>query len=234
MSTPTSLIRLGSRRLAVDIARPGTGYRGPRFDWSSFVTQVTLDDTHTFCGTEGTTESHGGAGLCCEFGQAAAVAFSQASPGERFLKPGVGLLTRPDAVPYRFFASYAVEPFEICTETDADSLTFTIQSRLCNGYALRLVRRFTVNANRLRMSVMLHNTGTQPIITEEYCHNFIAINGKGPGPGLSLSTGFDFSHKDAKQILHFHRNIANWQCSPQHPFSSPAPTCNGRPAPIGC
>lgn len=221
MNSETSLIRIRSRRLAIDIARPGTRYTGARFDWSSFVNQVTLDDTHTFCGSEGTSEANGGAGLCCEFAPATAVAFAQAAPGERFVKPGVGLLTRPDAASYKFFSPYAVEPFEMSTQTTANSVTFTIEPRPCNGYAMRVIRRLTVDDNRLRMTVLLENTGTQPIATEEYCHNFIAINGQGPGPGLALTTGFKFAHKDARQVVNIQQNIARWESCPQRAFYLP-------------
>lgn len=224
MTTQTSPIRLHSERLSVDIARPGAGYQGARFDWSSFITQVTLDGTHTFCAAEGTSGSDKGvkgAGLCCEFGPQTAVAFSQAAPGERFLKPGVGLLTRPDAAPYRFFASYDVEPFDIDTETKTNAVVFTIQPRLCIGYAMRLVRRIEVQANQLRMTVHLENTGKHPIATEEYCHNFISINGHGPGPELSLTTGFSFAHNEARRIVQIKQNTATWDHRPQQPFFLP-------------
>lgn len=221
MNSDSSLIRLRTPRLAVDIARPGSQYTGPRFDWSSFVTQVTLDGTHTFCGSEGTTQANGGAGLCCEFAPNTAVAFAQAAPGERFVKPGVGLLTRPDATPYRFFGTYVVEPFEMSTEVAASSVTSTIEPRMCSGHAMRLIRTLTVDDNRLRMSVLLHNTGTQPIATEEYCHNFLAINGQGPGPGLALTMGFDFAHKDSRHVIHSHENTARWDHCPQRAFYLP-------------
>ncbi len=221
MNSNIPQIRLRTPRLAVDIARPGSRYIGPRFDWSSFVTQVTLDDTHTFCGSEGTSEADGGAGLCCEFAPNTAVAFAQAAPGERFVKPGVGLLTRPDAAPYKFFGAYAVEPFDISTETTPNSVAFTIEPRMCSGYAMRLVRTLTVGDNRLRMSVLLHNTGTQPIATEEFCHNFLAINGQGPGPGLSLTMGFDFAHKDARHVVDIQQNSAHWKNRPQRAFYLP-------------
>ena len=41
-------ILLCSDRLAVAIARPGTIYRGTRFDWTGFITQVTLEEKHIF------------------------------------------------------------------------------------------------------------------------------------------------------------------------------------------
>ena len=42
-------IRLHSDRLTVEIASPGTLYQGTRFDWTAFITQVTLDNQHTLC-----------------------------------------------------------------------------------------------------------------------------------------------------------------------------------------
>ena len=63
-------MQIVSSRLAVEISEPGTLYRGARFDWTGFVTQVTLDQQHTFCAPEALPGGRGtgGMGLCNEFG----------------------------------------------------------------------------------------------------------------------------------------------------------------------
>ncbi|MBE3039355.1 MAG: hypothetical protein IMZ62_11155, partial [Chloroflexi bacterium] len=47
--TEAERILLNSQRLEVEISTPGAAYHSTRFDWSGFITQVTLDGAHTFC-----------------------------------------------------------------------------------------------------------------------------------------------------------------------------------------
>jgi len=42
-ATSIAPIVLKSDQLTVEIAQPGVFYNGTRFDWSGFITQVTLD-----------------------------------------------------------------------------------------------------------------------------------------------------------------------------------------------
>ncbi len=216
-----NIIQLENERLTVEIARPGTLYRGRRFDWSSIITQVTLDRKHTFCAVEDAADPKGGIGLSCEFGLKKAVAYLEAGTGDGFLKPGVGILTRKGQEPYSCFVDYEAALFDVGITLSPDSVTFVSEPRDCNGYAMRLTRRITVDQNQLRMSVLVENTGRMPIITDEYCHNFIAINGQGPGPALTLRTGFPFAATGLSHMLALKRNKSTWDRSPQCPFYVP-------------
>jgi hypothetical protein len=176
-----SRIILRSNRLEVEIAAPETAYRGTRFDWSGFTTQVTLDEKHTFCAPEahGEVESTGGIGLCNEFGNDLPVGYEDAKPGEAFPKLGIGLLVRPDEMPYNFFRTYEIaKPFPIEVETIPHQACFTVQPVDCRGYAVRLVKTVRVEENLLTFDYQLENTGSNPTITNEYCHNFLCINEK--------------------------------------------------------
>src|SRR5512135_3483133 len=95
-------IQLHSDRLEVEISQPGAAYSGTRFDWSGFVTQVTLDGKHTYCIPESLVpgEGSGGIGLCNEFGIDSPVGFDETKPGDLFPKIGIGLLTRLDKPDY--------------------------------------------------------------------------------------------------------------------------------------
>jgi hypothetical protein len=216
--TAQPLLTIKSDRLAVAIAAPGSLYRGSRFDWSSFVTQVVLDASHTFCGTENPSAGKGGMGLCCEFGLGKPIGYNEALPGGQFVKPGVGLLTRPARKSYTFWTDYPVEPFAMLREDTLNAIAFTSEPRPCNGYALRLTRRLAVTQNHLDMHVVLQNTGEKPIATDEYCHNFITIDGHGTGPDLSLVTGFDFAHSEATGLVRTEGNVTRCAGVPATPF----------------
>jgi len=216
-----NLIQLKTERLTVEIARPGTLYRSGRFDWSSIITQVTLDRRHTFCAVEDANDPKGGIGLCCEFGMKKAVAYLEAATGEGFLKPGIGILTRNGAEPYSCFVDYAVAPFDVGITLSPDSVTFVAEPQDCRGYAMRLTRRIFVDKNNMRMTVLLENTGRKPIVTDEYCHNFIAINGQGPGSAMTLRTAFPFAVTASSHMLALQQNKATWDRSPHSPFYVP-------------
>lgn len=180
-------MRLETDRLSVDIAEPGTTYRGARFDWSSFITQVHLDGRHTFC----IPESQGGAGtggigLCNEFGPFSPIGFEETPVGEQFPKLGVGLLTRPDAAEYAFFRDYPIQPYSLRVETSPGVIRFEFAPLTCRGYAARLVKTVSVLGNSLSIDYALDNVGSLPIHTHEYCHNFLALNGHAVGPDYRL------------------------------------------------
>ena len=180
---------LRSKRLTVEIARPGDVYYGTRFDWTGFITQVTLDGTHTFCIPESLQEGvgSGGIGLCNEFGIDKPLGYAEAAPGKTFPKLGVGLLRRPDDQDYSFGRPYEIDRlFPITIRAAADSLTFTIEPLDCRGYAALMQKTLTVQDNQLEIAYRLKNVGSRAIETNEYCHNFVAIDRQPIGPDYRL------------------------------------------------
>jgi hypothetical protein len=182
-------IIIESESLIVEIERPGSSYKGTRFDWTGFIKQVTLKGRgHTFC----TVESHlpgkgtGGVGLCNEFGNTHPIGYDNAGSGQHFPKIGVGLLTRTSEEAYNFFAAYPVSPFIVHTDTTPDSVYFVSEPKMCRGYAIRLEKKISVRDRELSISYTMHNVGTESIVTNEYVHNFIAINDKPIGPDYIL------------------------------------------------
>jgi len=188
------VIMLRSDRLAVEIVSPGTEYQGTRFDWTGFITQVTLGGSgsthpHTFCVPESLQpgQGTGGIGLCNEFGNDLAVGYADARPGDLFPKLGIGLLQRTDEAPYNFFRPYEIaQRFPIEVETAADRATFTVQPLDCRGYAVRLRKTVAAQGNQIQIAYQLENVGRQPIVTNEYCHNFVGIDRHPIGPDYRL------------------------------------------------
>lgn len=105
--------RLSNGVLSVDIADIGEDYKGTRFDWTGFITQVTLEKgNHTFCVPESLKEGEGtgGSGLCNEFGISRAIGYDEAPIGGWFPKPGIGLLQKLDSQSYSFISEYPLTP----------------------------------------------------------------------------------------------------------------------------
>ena len=182
-------IQLTSKRLAVEIAAPGSVYSRTRFDWTAFITQVTLDGKHTFCVPESYTpgEGTGGIGLCNEFGNQKVIGYSEAPVGESYPKLGIGLLERDDAGDYNFFRPHPItQLFPIRVEAAPEKVVFVVEPLDCRGYAVRLTKTVTVKDNWLKIAYQLENTGQKPIHTHEYCHNFMGIDGHLIGPDYRL------------------------------------------------
>jgi hypothetical protein len=197
-------IHLQSGRLAVEIASPGAFYRRARFDWSGFITQVTLDGLHTFCAPEDPNPraGSGGIGLCSEFGNEKIPGYASARPGETFPKPGVGLLVRPDRGDYNFFHEYEVaSSFPVQVDYAVDWARFTVEPLECRGIAFREVKTVQVAGNSLELTVRLENTGSQPIHTHEYCHNFLGIDRRLVGPDYCLRFAAPVVFENLRPVL---------------------------------
>jgi len=183
------LIPIRSGRLKVDVAGPGAFYKGPRFDWTGHVKQVTLDDRHTFCAVESPIHGKGtgGLGLCNEFGITKPVKPDPALKDGRYPKWGIGLLTPPEKVTKPPTSPAIAALFPMRFEATENYVEFTVDPVECAGYAARLVKRLTVENNTLTMNYSLQNTGKQTIVTDEYNHNFIQINDYTIGPDYRLT-----------------------------------------------
>lgn len=231
MNATTSLeskhatISIRSNRLAVEIAAPGVAYHRTRFDWTGFITQVTLDGAHTFCEVEDEDPSRGsgGIGICNEFGIEKPVGYNDAAPGQAFPKFGIGLLTRPNDKPYNFFKDHEIaQPFPIHVETAPDQARFIVDPVDCRGYAARETKTLRVTGSTLQIDYLLENTGLLPIDTHEYCHNFIAINRQPIGPGYLLRFPYPIVLDPGIQInldiLDVNGQQIRWKSTPQKSF----------------
>jgi len=187
--TVTDNINLRSQRLEVEISAPGMAYHGTRFDWSGFITQVTLDGRHTFCVPESYPpgEGTGGIGLCNEFGIDQPIGYDQVEPGELFPKLGIGLLRRQNRSAYDFFYPYEIRQlFPVGVESGPDWARFTVEPLECRGYAARLVKTVRLQAHGLEIAYELENVGQKALLTNEYVHNFTGIDRQALGPDYRL------------------------------------------------
>lgn len=219
-STANEHINLKSDRLRVEIALPGAIYRGSRFDWTGFITGIVLEDKHSFCVPESLTpgQGSGGLGLCNEFGITTPIGYDEAKTGEKFPKLGTGLLTRPDESDYFFFDKYEVTPFSIKVSTDFDTAVFKVEPVDCRGHAVKMTKTISVKDNTLVIDYRLENVGSKPLKTEEYCHNFIAVNNNNIGPGYVLKFPYDINAEDIPEIMNIKGSEIRWNNVPEKDF----------------
>lgn len=169
---------LKNERLKVEIQKPGNFYKGSRFDWTGFISQITLDDRLRYCVPERLEKGKGtgGHGFCNEFGLDKPIGYDEIEVGELFPKIGTGLLKKDQQADYDIFHAYEMTPAKTIIKEKDDVIIFETTDASPNGYAYHLVKEITLEENRLIISYKLTNTGTKSISTNEYSHNFIGIN----------------------------------------------------------
>lgn len=186
-------------------------YRSTRFEWSGMVWQLTykghtyFNEVKNFTPHDPTANEHG-MSLAEEFGIGAGKAipprFTEAQPGETFMKIGCGLLEKlPEGERYQHLGKYPlIEPG--VWSTNSGDMWIEFQHRLHDnyGFAYTYTKRMELLPGRpvLAISHTLENTGTKQITTVQYCHNFIDIDSTPIGPDYRLD--FAFTPKTRNQM----------------------------------
>ncbi|WP_019912262.1 hypothetical protein [Paenibacillus sp. HW567] len=217
--------KLSNGILTVDIADVGA-YNGSRFDWTGFITQVTLEQgKHTFCVPESQVpgEGSGGIGLCNEFGISRAIGYDEAPVGGWFPKPGVGLLQKQTRSLYSFTHDYKVQPFTTQVEGNTHTVTYTVQAMKCGGYGMHLTKSLSLCQDQLKIAYNMENTGDRPFQTEEYIHNFIGIDGNMTGKEYELRVPGVLAVEAAESdyttdLLQVSGDRLGWREEPDRPF----------------
>jgi len=189
---------------------PGEGglYRGTRFDRTGVVAQATYKGqnygqywfsstspaVHDFIWQNGqvtVSTASGAAGPVEEF---TTIGYDEAGAGGKFLKIGVGILKRgPEA--YDFVHTYPVvnegKRSESATKTQV-RLTHDLSDK-DTGYGYSYVKTVRLVPGKAQMVIehVLKNTGTKPIETAVYCHNFLTLS---PGnENVTITAPFNIS-----------------------------------------
>ncbi|MBE6016541.1 MAG: hypothetical protein E7233_02875 [Lachnospiraceae bacterium] len=183
------MIFLQNGTLRVEIADPGEHPNdGVRFDRAGFITDVVLNNEIHFCGSENKNNIHKtthGRGLCCEYKMDAS---SEADIGERYPKLGVGLVLKEKEGRYHFTEKYDIEYFPVEVQSADTWAQFVTKAVLCCGYAAEQIKRVSIEDNTLTVEYELKNVGEKEIVTDEYCHNFINIDGYAMSDDYILET----------------------------------------------
>ncbi|HEX4271469.1 MAG TPA: hypothetical protein VHZ32_08785, partial [Rhizomicrobium sp.] len=181
-------------------------YRGTRFDRAGVVAHATYKGTdygqywfgsysplvHDFAWRDHqvtVSTASGAAGPAEEF---TAIGFDEASQGGKFLKVGVGILKR-DTKDYDFVHTYPVvnEGKRSFTATQNSVRLMQDLNDKETGWGYHYVKVVRLVPGKAQMVVehMLTNTGTKPIETSVYCHNFLSLS---PGnEHIALTAPFD-------------------------------------------
>lgn len=183
------MIHLSNKGLAVDVFSPGEYYEGTRFDRAGVFRRV-VKDGYIFADEWFSHQDpfrHDR--VCGPSEEFVTVDFAGVPAGGLFCKPGVGLLRRPDNLPYDWFRLYEiVEPgiWEVVAEESEVEYVHTLP-----GW-YRYVKRISLPDD---VSMIIEHSmvweDDRPLKGYCYNHNFFTFGGKDVGP----SRGFAFPWK---------------------------------------
>ena len=120
--------------------------------------------------------------------------FAEAAPGGTFVRIGVGVVRKPEDKPYERFRTYEiVDPGKWTVKAERDRIEFRHELRDGAGYAYdyRKTVRLLDKAPVMTIEHSLRNTGTKPIETSQYNHNFFVMDGMPTGPEARVRFVFE-------------------------------------------
>ena len=123
-----------------------------------------------------------------------ALGYDEAKAGGTFIKIGVGVLRKVDDTRYHHSKPYEiVDGGKWSVKKGRDSVGFTHVLRdPSSGYAYDYRKTVSLRKGKPEMVIshVLKNTGTRPIDTTCYSHNFLALDNQPPGPDFVITFPF--------------------------------------------
>lgn len=198
---PSASITNGAITARLFLPDPQTGYyRGTRFDWSGQIASLKTAH-HEYFGQwfpKYDPKIHDAImGPVEEFRTAGAgLGYAEAPVGGTFIRIGVGVVRKPAENGYQGFKTYdIVDPGKWRVAARRDRVSF--EHRLADktqGYSYRYKKTVRLEKGARPVLVIEHalrNTGSRPIETSQYNHNFFVIDGQPTGPATVVKTAFD-------------------------------------------
>ena len=168
---------LKNKNLEIHIDAPFENYNFSRFDWTGKIVLVKFQNIQlsSIESTDCQNEHYFGKGFYNEFGIDNALGFDETAIGGWFHKIGVGLLKKDDNQ-YLFNKKYEIKPAEFKIISKSNKLLISCKSKTINDYSYLLRKEIELHNSSFTIKYYLQNTGDKDIITNEYVHNFTAIN----------------------------------------------------------
>jgi hypothetical protein len=164
-------------------------YRSTRFDWAGVIPSLEYKG-HSFFGQwfpryaptihdaiMGPVESFSPLG------------YDEAAAGGDFVEIGVGILTRPDTTHYSPFRYYPIH-HPGAWKIKASKTDIEFRHTLDDHYIYTKTVALTKGKPELVITHHLHNTGSQPIVTDVFDHNFFVTDSTDLAPGIVLKFPF--------------------------------------------
>lgn len=144
-----------------------------------------------------------------EFG---VLGYDEAQPGGAFLKIGVGVLRKPDDKPYTPYRLYEIaDGGKWSIRKTGDAVEFTQElHNASSGYGYIYHKKISLVAGKPEMLIehSLRNTGTKPLHTNVYDHNFLVLDHKPIDGGFTITFPFTITNGPPadKELAAFRKN----------------------------
>jgi hypothetical protein len=216
---------LKNKNLEIHIDLPEENYTFSRFDWTGKIVEVKFQNIN-LSGVERTdceNEHYFGKGFYNEFGIDSALGFNETDIGGWFHKIGVGLLKK-DENQYLFSKNYDIKPAAFNTVIESNKILINCLSENINGYSYLLKKEVELHESNFTIKYYLENKGEKDICTNEYGHNFIAINKELVGNNYVLKFPFQLKPKEfgetvnPEQKVDIGQNEIKFNSSPNEQF----------------
>ncbi|MFB3777780.1 MAG: hypothetical protein ACE141_09215 [Bryobacteraceae bacterium] len=130
-----------------------------------------------------------------------ALGYLEAKPGGTFIKTGVGVLRKVDDSRYHHSKPYEIVDggkWSVNKRRDAVDFRHVLRDP-SSGYAYDYRKTVSLTPGKPEMVIahVLKNTGTLPIDTTVYNHNFFYIDSQPPGPDFSITFPFQLKARRA-------------------------------------
>ncbi len=185
---------LKNKNLEVHIDFPNENYNFSRFDWTGKIANVSFQGipVSTIERTDDIDENIFGKAFYNEFGIDTALGFDDVEIGDWFHKIGVGLLKK-HSEDYNFYEKHDIQPAKFEVVSESDRIIITCKSQNIAGYSYILQKTITLLESGFTIDYNLQNTGEKEIVTDEYIHNFTAINNALMGSDYVLKFPFQLN-----------------------------------------
>ncbi|KAA0990177.1 hypothetical protein [Dyadobacter aurulentus] len=170
-------------------------YRGTRFDWGGVVPSLEYKG-HSYFGkwNQAPYDPKLHDAIMGPVEEFVALNFDEAKPGETFVKIGVGELVKPDNGKYAFARDYQVKNagrWKVNKGKDKVEFIHELQDAAGYSYIYTKTLRLVPGKPELVLEHNLENTGTKPIVTSTYNHNFFMIDNEPSNENLRIVFPFD-------------------------------------------
>ena len=187
---------LKNKQIELHIDLPNEIYTASRFDYTGKIVKLKYQDL-SLTGSESldkTKDTTLGKGFYNEFGIDKPFNFSETAKGDWFHKIGVGLLHK-DEDAYLFHKTYSKKALKFKVDFTETQISIACTSPLINGYAYKLIKKIEIFDDGFIINYYLENIGDKDIVSNEYVHNFLAINNDAIGTNYILKFPFKLKPK---------------------------------------
>ena len=130
-----------------------------------------------------------------------ALGYLEAKPGGTFIKIGVGVLRKVDDSRYHHSKPYEIVDggkWSVKKSRDAANFRHVLRDP-SSGYAYDYQKTVSLTKGKPEMVIshVLKNTGTLPIDTTVYNHNFLYLDNQPPGPDFAITFPFQLKARRA-------------------------------------